>query len=185
MFSIGGLNWFDFLIIVLLAFGLAIGYMQGLLRQVIGLAALYIATILAAQYYVVVSGWIRFIFPQTPLRFANAFGFFIILIVISSAINWLATDAYRMTKLRMFPLLDHLGGSIFGLVSMTIIITVAIPVLGFATSEALPVGEPTRFLIAQGLQTSRLAPLFDSLKPVLLHALGPWLPGGLPSIFNL
>lgn len=182
---ISGLNWFDLAIIVALAAGIVIGYLQGLLRQVIGLAALYVATVLAAQYFTVVSGWIRAIFPLTPLRFANALGFFIILVFISSAISWLATDAYRMTKLRMFPLLDHFGGSVLGLISMVIIITVALPVLGFASGEALPAGEPTRILIFQGLQTSKLGPVFDLLKPTLLRALGPWLPGGLPAIFNL
>jgi hypothetical protein len=42
-----------------------------------------------------------------------------------------------------------------------------------------------RTTLAGGLQSSLLVPIFDSLKEPLLKTIVPWLPGGLPSIFNL
>lgn len=179
-----GFNWIDALILLVLAFGLAIGYAQGLLRQIFGIAALYIAMVLAAQYFFAVAGFIRSIFTNAPIRIVNAVGFFIILIAIVTLINFLAADAYRSTRLEIFPLLDNLGGSALGLMTQFIFIIVAIPVLAFATSEPLPYLEPTRILIVQGLEGSRFVPVFVALKPVLLNVLSPWLPGGLPAILS-
>src|SRR5574341_756288 len=176
--SFGGFNWFDLLILILLTLGVAIGYAPGVVRQIMGIAALYIATILAAQYFFVVAGWIRFVFTNAPIRIANALAFFIILSATLALINYLAADAYSSTRLEMFPLLDSFGGGTLGLATTFISIIVALPVLAFATSEPLPFLEPTRLLIAQGLEASRFVPLFASLKPALLNVLAPWLPGG-------
>src|SRR5512141_1721050 len=105
---LGGLNWLDLVILILLLVGLGIGYAQGLLRQVMNLAALYIGAVLGAQYYTIVAGWFRIFFDNPPPRLINAIGFVLILILVSSLINWLANDAYRSTPLRFYPLFDHL-----------------------------------------------------------------------------
>jgi uncharacterized membrane protein required for colicin V production len=186
MNPIGGFNWLDFLIFFLIIASMAVGYAQGLLRQVIGLAALYIGAILGAQYYTVVGGWIRFFSFQTSTnRFLNAFSFFVILIFVTSVINWLAYDAYRSTKLHLFPLVDQLGGTLLGLASMLILLSLILPVITFATSEPWPWSETARQFIITGFRMSRLLPVFDEFKPLLLSALSPWLPTGLPSLFNL
>lgn len=181
----GVLNWLDVAILLVLLIGLGIGYFQGLLRQMIGLAAMYIGAILGAQYYTIVAGWIRLFFATPPVRFVNAFGFFLILLAVTALVSWLAYDAYRATRLRLFPVIDHLGGGVLGLITVVIMVILALPVITFASSEPWPWAEGTRYLIVSGLQTSRLLPVFDLFKPGLLNALGPWLPGGLPSIFNL
>ena len=45
-----GFNWFDFVIIVMLLAGMAIGYSQGLVRQLIGILALYVALALSIYF---------------------------------------------------------------------------------------------------------------------------------------
>ena len=181
-----GLNWLDLLLLVFMIISFGVGYAQGMLRQVVGLAVLYVAAILSTQYYVPLSDFMRRLFSQTsPSKFVNAFAFFVILIFVTSLLNWLALDAYRSTKLRLFPALDHLGGSLLGLVTIGIIVTLALPAVAFATGEPWPWSETARGVIVNGLQTSRLVPLFELLKPMLLDGLRPWLPAGLPSIFNL
>jgi len=183
---VGGFNWLDFLIFFLIIVSMAVGFAQGLLRQVIGLAALYIGAILGAQYYSVIGEWIRFLsFQSSTNRFQNALSFFVILIFVSSVINWLAYDAYRSTRLRLFPLIDHLGGAILGLTSTMILVSLALSVITFATSEPWPWSETARQFITTGFQTARLLPIFDAFKPLLLNALRPWLPTGLPALFDL
>ncbi len=182
---LGGFNWLDFVLFFLLIIGLVIGYVQGLVRQVIGLAALYIAAILGAQYYTYPAGAVRYFFPDAPARFTNALGFIIIFFIVTSIINWLALDAYRSAKLRIFPLLDHMGGSLLGLITTFVAIALLLPVLLFAIGEPWPGAESTRVLLRGGLEASRLMLVFDAFKPLMLNAIGPWLPGGLPSIFNL
>jgi uncharacterized membrane protein required for colicin V production len=185
MSLLGGFNWLDILILISLVIGLGVGYVQGLLRQTLGLAALYVGAILGAQYYTVVSGFIHYTFPDVPIRFVNAIGFFVILMLVASVMNWLAFDAYRVTKLKLFPLLDHFVGSLVGLITTMIVVSIFFPILTFTTGEGWPLAESIRYLIVDGLQTSRLLFVFTILEPGLLNALGPWLPGGLPSLFNL
>lgn len=185
MSLLGGLNWLDIFILFALFFGLAIGYMQGFVRQLIGLGALYIGAILGAQYYRYVADWIQQVFPNAPARLVNGLGFFLILIVVTSILNWLAFDAYGSGTSRRFPMADHLGGSVLGLVTVFIVITMLIPIASFATGEIWPYADDSRYVLMYGLQTSQLVDFFDIVKPLLLSSLTPWLPGGLPSIFNL
>ena len=179
------LNWIDLILLLLIVTSLAIGFAQGMLRQIIGLAALYIAMILAAQYYILVGDLIRAIMFQPTSRFLNAIAFFIIVIVVWSLISWMAFDAYGSTKLRLFPLIDQLGGSILSLTTVMVALTLVLPVIFFMVGEPWPGNETWRSGIELGLQASRLVPIFTSMKLAILSSLAPWLPIGLPSIFNL
>ena len=186
MNQIAGFYWLDFLIFFLVIASMAIGYTQGLLRQVIALAALYIGTVLGAQYYAVVSSWIRAVlFDPTANQFQDAFAFFVILVVVSSIINWLAYDAYRATKLQFSPLVDQLGGVLLGLVTVMIFISIAHPIVAFATTEAWPWGDSVRQYINLGMRYSRVLPIFDALNPALSASVGFWMHTSLPPFFNL
>lgn len=183
---IAGFNWLDFLIFFLILVGMGIGFATGLLRQVISLAALYIGAVLGAQYYTVIADRIRSFAPQSSSdRFLSAFAFIVVLVVVTSIINWLAFDAYRSTQIRLVPLLDQLGGTVIALVTVTISLSLLLPVLTFATGEPWPWSEATRQFVLSGLDSSHVLPFFDQLKPLLLTALRPWLPAGLPALFNL
>jgi uncharacterized membrane protein required for colicin V production len=183
--NLGGLNWVDLIVLFLALASLAIGFAQGMLRQVIGLAALYIAVILATQYYTLFSDFIRAIIRQPTSRFLNAISFFIIVVAVWSLISWLAYDAYSSTRIRLLPVVDQLGGSILSFVTLVATLSVVLPILTFAVGETWPGNESARMVIQQGLQTARLVPVFEALKPVFLSGIAPWLPHGLPSIFNL
>ncbi len=182
----GGFSWTD-LVLVLLAFGgLALGYVQGLLRQVIGLAVLYIAVILGAQYYPYIGAFLRTIMFHAPSsRLFNVVSFAIIVGVVSTLLNWLATDAYRSTKLKLLPVVDQVGGSLLGLVTMTVGATIGLAVITFLVGEAWPNNDHIRLFIDLDLKMSRLVPVFESFKEPFLDAVKLWLPGSLPSIFNL
>jgi uncharacterized membrane protein required for colicin V production len=184
--NIGYFNWVDTGIFLIIAVGLLIGYTQGLLLQVIGLASLYLATIVATQYYVAVSNVINGAFFQAPSRFASVVAFLIIFFGISAIINLLAADAYQMTKLRIFPTIDQLGGSFIGLVTIIILLVLLLPILMFVLVEPLPYFDNFREALVNGLDSSRLVPIFISFRRDLLNAIAPWLPNGqIPSIFNL
>jgi uncharacterized membrane protein required for colicin V production len=183
---IAGFNWLDFFFFFLIIVSMIVGFVQGLLRQVIGLAALYIGAILGMQYYGLLSEWVRALtFQPTTNRFLNALCFLVILILVASVINWLAYDAYRSTRLQILPLIDQLGGVILALVTMLILIALLLPVVAFATVETWPWGEPARVFIDTGLKSSRLITIFNDFKPLLLTTLLPWLPAGLPALFTL
>jgi hypothetical protein len=199
-----GLNWLDLLILLLAILSLVVGFVQGMLRQVIGLAALYLATILGAQYHSLVAVWIRALtFQAHPSRIVNAVAFLIIVVVVTFLLSWLANDAYHSTReqsrvllrrkdaqslppmLKIFALVDPIGGGIMALATLIIATSLVLSVLLFSVGEPWPGNESLRFTLSGGLNSSFLVPIFESFKDALLKAIIPWLPAGLPAIFNL
>jgi hypothetical protein len=82
-------------------------------------------------------------------------------------------------------LLNQIGGSILALTTMVVATSVALWVLVFSVGEQWPGNESLRSTLMGGLNSSLLVPIFESLKGPLFNTIIPWLPAGLPSIFNL
>ncbi len=180
-----GVNWVDAVLLLSLVVGVAVGYAQGVIRQMLGLLALYIGTILGAQYFSLLAQGIRMVLVGVPGRFVNALAFFFIVIAVTAIVNWLVFDAYRSTRINRFPILDHFGGGALGLLSTMVVVGFCLPVIVFATREPTPWAEQARLAVANGMQTSEMVRFFELFKPGLLSLIAPWMPGGLPSIFNL
>ena len=125
--NFGIFNWFDLVIFLTVAAGLLVGYTQGLLRQIIGLASLYLATIVATQYYIPFSNLIYRALGVAPSRFGSLVSFVLIFFGLSALINILVSDAYQMVRLRIFPTLDQFGGSFLGLVTISILLGLFLP----------------------------------------------------------
>lgn len=182
-----GFNWFDLVLILLLLVGMAVGYSQGMVRQVIGLAALYISFVIATQFFQGLSRLVSDLVNAPPTTLANALSFFGIFFLILAIVNFLGIDAYKMTRLRPVPILDHIGGMLLGVVSMWIILTIATNVLIFAvntqgwTSNA----ESVRVILKYGLDGSRIAEVTGSTLPMIVATIRPWLPAGIPALFQL
>jgi uncharacterized membrane protein required for colicin V production len=181
-----GIGWLDSTLILVLAVGLALGYVQGVLRQVINLAAMYLGAILAAQYYNNLANFFKDQLVTTPGTLLTAVSFFIIMFSVTALLNFLSFDAYKTTKLALMPALDHLGGMILGLIAAWILITLALDVLTFATSaHNWASAEEIRQVLRQGILGSQIAATAQSTLPSILETIKPWLPAGLPGIFNL
>lgn len=180
-----GFNWFDILIIILLLAGMAIGYSQGLIRQLIGLLVLYIALVLATQFFRVLSQTIAGVIQIAPNTLTNMLAFFFLFFVALSILNFLARDAYKATRIRLLPFLDHTTGMVLGVVSMWIILSVSVSVLLFAVgTQGWLQAESTRQILETGVKNSRLAQLTQSVLPIIVVTIQPWLPSGLPALFK-
>jgi uncharacterized membrane protein required for colicin V production len=178
-------NWFDILIIVLLLLGMAIGYSQGLIRQLIGLAAVYVALILATQFFRALSQGLAGLLRVPPNTLSNMLAFFALFLLALTIINFLAQDAYKSTRIRILPFLDHISGMFLGVISMWLIISILVSVMTFAVgTQTWLQGESTRQFLLNGLSNSRVAPLTESALSFVLVTLQPWLPGGLPALFS-
>ncbi len=185
--GMSGFNWIDFVLIILLLIGMAVGYAQGFVRQVIGIAALYVGLVLATQFFQGASRLIGNIMHAPPNTLTNAFAFFLIFFVAAAAINFLAMDAYKSTHLRIAPIIDHVTGIVLGVGSMWIITTIALNVLLFAVNTQGWGGsaEGFRIILKNGLETSRVAEVTTYTLPMIVSTIRPWLPGGLPALFQL
>lgn len=180
-----GFNWFDIVIIVCLLAGMAIGYAQGLVRQLIGLAALYVSLVLATQFFRFPSQTVANILRVAPNTLFNMIAFFAIFFIALAIINFIALDAYKATRIRIAPWLDHSTGMIVGVISMWIIVSVSVSVLTFAVgTQGWLQAEATREIVADGITNSRLAQLTQATLPSIVAFVQPWLPTGLPALFQ-
>ena len=180
----GVFSWMDLVIFLALCVGVYVGYSQGSLRQLVGLGAMYLGVILASQNYLLLSDFLDRLFRLGIGRFGNVLCFLFIFIGVTLAINLLAADAYQMTRLKIAPTVDLLGGSFLGFVTVVIILAFLLPVLRFVSAEPFPYVEAARAGVVHGLDTSRLAPLILLYRPLIFSTITPWLPYGLPAILG-
>lgn len=107
------LNFIDLLIILALAGGAFAGFTQGMIRYVLGWAALVVAFIVAAQLKGPMTDVLGFWQAFTPeLR---EFYVFIVLFIGLTIAGWFIVRAfYRTTRLPIIKQLDEIGGAILG-----------------------------------------------------------------------
>jgi len=85
------MNWFDLVLVVLVLVGVIVGYIQGLLRQLTGLLALYIGLVMASYFHEAVERWIDFFAPKMANVAQESLAFLGILAVVYVTLHWLGT----------------------------------------------------------------------------------------------
>lgn len=182
-----GFNWIDYLLITLLLIGLAMGYAQGFIRQLVGLAAIYIGLVIATQFFVNLTLMFSALTKTPPNTLSNMISFFVILFAVIFIINLLGKDAYRKTRLKIFPLADHLLGMTLGVISMWVLIAVSINVLTFAviTETWLGQAEGYRLILQNGVENSLIAEVTSTSLPMIVSTIRVWFPGSFPALFDI
>ncbi len=189
-----GLNWMDFAVILLLVAGMLVGYAQGLLRQVIALAALYVGAIIGMHYFHYLADAFKNLLPTTPGLILNDAAFFLIMFAVMIILMFLGHDVLNV-KLGLPSWVNHLCGMILGLLMSWLILTMAANILSFTTSmpwnmpaqdaQAWKQAEQIRQTLRDGLTGSLLIDYTKSTFPTILAAIAPWLPAGMPALFDL
>jgi uncharacterized membrane protein required for colicin V production len=122
------LSWFDLVIIGLLAVGVFVGFTQGMIRYVLNAVAVIVAFILASQLREPIFDLLRFWNAFTPA--GRELLIFWVLFAGFTIAGWFAIRAlYRRTRLPIARQLDELGGAIFGLVFVALLLTFQLVVL--------------------------------------------------------
>lgn len=135
-------NWFDILLLVIIAVTVIIGIIKGFLRQIIGLLAVILGLFLAIKYYSYAGDIFGFIRNEIFAQLLGFFLIFTIVLCIGWVINMLLAKAIRGP----FRSMNRLLGAGLGFVKGLIICTVV--VFGFLV---FPVN-------AKALENSQLAP---------------------------
>jgi uncharacterized membrane protein required for colicin V production len=177
------LNGLDVIIVLVLIAGCLLGWAQGLLRQLLGLAGFYVALVLAAQYHRPVA--------QTILHLANgavpvaieSISFLVIFGLGTLLFTWLGRQVYTDTHLSTQRVLDALGGVAFGTFSSGLECIIGLTMLRFVLSADWFLWEPYRQAILAAYRTADLPSLFLVSAPSVFNLIQPWLPTGLPGIF--
>jgi uncharacterized membrane protein required for colicin V production len=122
------LSWVDLVIIGLLAGGVFAGFTQGMIRYVLNALAVIVAFVVASQLKGPVFDLLRFWGAFTPE--GRELLIFWILFAGLTVAGWFAIRAlYHRTRLPIVRQLDEIGGAIFGLIFVALLIGFQVVVL--------------------------------------------------------
>jgi uncharacterized membrane protein required for colicin V production len=178
---LGWLNPFDFLIVLVLLGGAALGFLRGLVRMALSLLVLYIAAVVATIGYITAGRWISYI-TTLPKTISQGLGFFFLLAVTAIVLNFVLRKTYRETELPGIRQIDQLGGMIIGFFLATLWIGFGILVIAFILGAPGNEDSALRLNLVSYFQSSNLIPIFYTFLPIALATLKPWMPTGLPDI---
>lgn len=153
------MNWFDYLLIVLMACSLIAGLMRGLLREAIGLITWVIAVWLAFHYESAVEPYLGGLLTNDAIRpWVARLLIFLIVLLIGTVIGTMIAHFVRVS---IFSGLDRLWGAIFGLLRGLVMIGAVVILCHGLRLQ----GEPW-------WRTSRLAPYGEHVANVLRALVG-------------
>ncbi|NLY27044.1 MAG: CvpA family protein [Alcaligenaceae bacterium] len=158
---------FDYLVLAVLAVSALLGFMRGLIKEVLSLVAYAVAFMAAVWWGARVSGWLEPWVENTLLRTGLAYGVvFICVLLLVGLIN--ITLATLVERTGLTPA-DNGMGALFGLARGLLIILVLVSLGGYTDLPAEPWWRDAAFspLIIQAIQ---------QIKPALPPTIGAWLP---------
>jgi membrane protein required for colicin V production len=168
------MNWFDLLLLALFAAFVIQGFVRGLSRVVIGLAATVLGILLGAWFYGVAAAYLRPYIENPAL--ANICGFLLILALVQTAGGVLAWSISRAFKTVGLGWLDRLLGAGFGAIKAALV--------GIALSliiTAFPLDSATS---PNALASSRLAPYIAYASRLLALATPHELKSGFDQTYQ-
>lgn len=108
------MNWLDYVLLAILLFSTVMSARKGFSREVIGLAAAFLALVLAMWFYGLAGSWL-IPYVSSP-RVANLLGFFLVVIAVLICGWMLGSLVRRFLRTVGLSFFDRLLGAAFGLV---------------------------------------------------------------------
>jgi uncharacterized membrane protein required for colicin V production len=177
-------SWLDVVMVLMLVTSIGFGFHQGLLRQIVLLVAMYIGTVLSAQYYGRLSSILQSIFPSPGGEMAHLISFATMAGLFTAIATFLLWSAYRETRLPSVVMMDEVGGAALGGMVGVFAISVTLMLFHYALLAPWPTDSPARQLLQSGMVNSYLQGAFSSPLPLIHATLLPWLPSGLPVMLS-
>jgi uncharacterized membrane protein required for colicin V production len=180
------MSWMDIFLLLVVMGGLAVGYIQGLWRQAMSLGAILAGLILATYLQVFLTAWFGFISPGTPLVVRGTVAFLLLVAIIAGALDLLARRIFPETRLAILGILDRLGGIFVGFFTVCVQVSIGVLIFRFLANPSVswPIGESVRLVLARGIDSSALVPVFYQLLAILVRIVGLLLPEGAPAFLT-
>jgi hypothetical protein len=131
-----------------------------------------------------VSGWLGFISPQTPAVFRGTLAFLLLVAVIALSLDIAGRRLFPETRLAALGIFDRLLGIVVGFFTICIQVSIAVLVFKFLARVSWPIGESLRQVLASGIDSSALVPVFYQILVTIVSTVGPLLPEGIPKFLT-
>ncbi len=187
---IEGLNLFDLLVVFFVAGFFVVGYIQGTLRRLLGLAITLVSLLLAMNLRDPLGAWLAQYWTQLPEAYVYMLAFGVSFLVIYIAGSVTVQTFYKRTPLfAKATVLDELIGGILGAVQALVMVGALILVLdSYYSLSGIP-ADPDEIGLLRDIynfyDTSQVAGLFrDSLIPLFFALFGWIVPSELAELYD-
>ena len=185
--AIAPFDWFATGFIVLM---FVLGYVQGTIRRVLGIASIVFSFLLASQLRDSLGSFLASSWTQWPREYDYmlAFGF---LFVLGGVVFTIVIQAfYKHTPLSdSHPVLDELVGGLLGIVEALLMIGAGIVVLDSFFRAQVTIGDNQIRILKDlygAVDASGTARVFrDTLLPMFITIAGPLVPADIRALFKL
>ena len=154
------MQWLDLMIVGIIAWFTFAAFSNGLIREVVTIAAVLLGGLIAGQFYGDLSNNISFLISDGTTRDLVAFISLFAGVVVLGQLA--ATLARGTASMLMLGPLDHMGGAVFGFAKGVVVVEVL--VIAFAVF-------PAATGLETAIQESTLAPMLLDAVPVALQLL--------------
>jgi len=186
---IGSLNKFD-LLVLLAGFGMfVLGFVQGTIRRVLGLAAMLFSFLFAANLRDPLGGYLAEQWNQFPDEYAKMLGFGIVFVAATIAFTVVIQGFYhRQALFKKNTVVDEVIGGLLGIVELMLFVGAGIVILDSFFTLNLPESPDGElgFLrsIWNEMNSSQTAVLFrDTLIPGFIAVFGFVLPDFIKAMY--
>ena len=182
-------NLFDLLIVLLLVTAFIIGYLQGSVRRLLGIASMLFSLVVSAQLREPFGDFLAHNWTQFPSEYSRMIGWAIVFLVLVVAFAIVTQIYYERGKIMpRYPMVDPIVGGLLGVFEGGLLVGIGILILDSYFRGAGVVINTSEFLTLRDLDhaidVSQTARLFrHDLIPFLLFFIGGLMPGEARRLF--
>jgi uncharacterized membrane protein required for colicin V production len=187
--TVYGIALFDLVFFVLVTGGFLIGFVQGTIRRLLGIASMMVSFFLAANLRSPLGDLVAGSWTQWPAGYSTMLMFgatFIVLMVFSTIL--IQGLYHRAPVVQDSEWIDEVLGGILGVVQALLIAGIAILILGSYFGLASTAYDPDEFLFLRNtwdaIARSAVGVFYiGTLIPIFLGLSGPFIPASLRQLF--
>jgi len=186
---IGGLSTFDLLVVLYFFAFFVLGYIQGTIRRLLGIASILFSFLLAANLRDPLGQFLAANWRQFPPEYSYMIGFGTVFVAAAIAFTVVIQGFYKTQPLfEKSRFADEVLGGLLGLLQAALILAAVVVILDpFFRIPGIPesAGElPVLREFWQALDGSRTAVVFrETIVPFLFTLVGLFIPGSLKVFF--
>ena len=183
-------NLFDLLLLLLLVTAFMLGYLQGTVRRLLGIASILFSLVVSAQLRAPFGDFLAQNWTQFPSAYSRMIGWGLVFLVLVIAFAIGIQVYYERSKIfPRYPMVDPLVGGIAGVLQGGLLIGVGILILDSYFKGPGLLLNPAEFLILRdinhAMDVSQTARLFRTdLIPFLMFFLGGLMPEEARQLFS-
>jgi membrane protein required for colicin V production len=151
------INWVDILILIILLRTSYVGFTRGLSHELLTLAGVITAIIVAIHNYKYLGSFFNNQF-KLPFEFSNFIGFILLVLIVFIIIRFIRLFLYTIVKLELFPPLERYGGLVLGVTRGCLVTSLLLLCLLFIPNQYVRSSIYSNSLVGQAFL--KIAPMF-------------------------